>query len=77
MQQNVYAPSWRDLVGNSAESFEAPKKWEIEIYLGIPFPSRFIGIKVLGHVLGLRWRKNVDSGWRLRPTEFLSGMIGN
>ena len=26
-----------------------PKKREIEIYLGIPFPSCFVGIKVLGH----------------------------
>ena len=24
-KQNVYAPSWRDLVGNSAASFEAQK----------------------------------------------------
>ena len=27
------------------------KKLEIEIYLGIPFPSCFVGIKVLGHTL--------------------------
>ena len=28
-----------------------PKKREIEIYLGIPFPSCFVGTKGLGHTL--------------------------
>ena len=28
-----------------------PKKREIEIYLGIPFPFCFVGIKVLRHTL--------------------------
>ena len=49
-KQNVYAPSWRDLVGNSAESFEAQKR-EVEIYQGKHFPSCSVGIKVLGHTL--------------------------
>ena len=47
-KQNVYASSWWDLVGNSAESFEAQKR-EIEIYLGKHFPSCSVGIKVSGH----------------------------
>ena len=29
------------------------------------------------HVLGLRWRKNVDSGRGLWLTDFLAGMTGN
>ena len=34
-------------------------------------------VSCLAHVLGLRWRKNDDSGRGLRPTEFLSGMTSN
>ena len=49
-KENVYAASWRDLVGNLAESFETQKR-EIEIYLGKHFPSCSVGIKVLGHTL--------------------------
>ena len=34
-------------------------------------------VSCCARVLGLRWRKNVDSARGLRPKEFLSGMTGN
>ena len=33
-------------------------------------------VSCCAHMLGLRWRENVDSGRGLQPTEFLSGMGG-